>query len=70
MKTRTHQQRLSMPSCSEIPSCNEVQQIVMVGDQFHIDQSIKLLDDFNKTQEPNLFKVVEAILADYKDTKT
>ena len=56
-----------MLSGSEIPSCNEVQQTVMVGDQFHIDQAIKLLDDFNKTQEPNLFKVVEATLADYKD---
>jgi len=42
---------------------------MMVGDQFRIDQAIKLLDDFNKTQEPNLFKVVEATLADYKDMK-
>ena len=42
---------------------------MMVGDQFHIDQEIKLLDDFNKTQEPNLFNVVEATLADYKDMK-
>ena len=41
----------------------------MVRDQFHIDQAINLLDDFNKTQEPNLFKVVEATLADYKDMK-
>ena len=41
----------------------------MVGDRFHIDQSIKLLDDFKKTQEPNLFKVVEETLADYTDMK-
>jgi len=69
MKTTSHQQRLSMPSGSEIPSCKKVQQTTVVGDRFHIDQAIKLLDDFNKTQEPNLFKVVEATLADYKDMK-
>ena len=50
MKTRAHQQHLSVPSGSENPSCNEVQETVMVGDQFHIDQAIKLLDDFNKTR--------------------
>ena len=69
METRAHQQRLSMPSGSEIPSCNKVQQTMMVGDQFHIDQAIKHLYDFNKTQEPNLFKVVEETLVDYKDMK-
>ena len=41
----------------------------MVGDQFEIDQAIKLLDDFNKTQDPNLFKVVEATLAGYEDKR-
>lgn len=41
----------------------------MVGDRFEIDQAIKLLDDFNKTQDPNLFKVVEATVANYKDKK-
>ena len=33
----------------------------MVGDQFHIDQPIKIQDEFNKSQEPNLFKVVEVV---------
>lgn len=41
----------------------------MVRDRFEIDQAIKLLDDFNKTQEPNLFKVVQATLAGYGDKK-
>jgi len=63
MKIGAHQQHLSMPSGSEIPSCNEVQKKMIVGDQFHIDQAVKILDDFNKTQEPNLFKVVEETLA-------
>ena len=58
-----------MPSGSEIPSCNKVQKTTVVGDRFCIDQAMKLLDDFNKTQEPNVFKVVEATLVDYKDMK-
>ena len=41
----------------------------MVGDQFEIDQAIKLLDDFNKTQDLNLFKVVKATLAGYEDNR-
>jgi len=41
----------------------------MVGDWFHIDEAIKFLDDFNETQEPNLFKVVESTLTDYNDLK-
>ena len=67
MKIVARQQCLSMQSGSDIPSCNKVQQAMMVGDQFNIDQEIKLLDDFNKTQEPNLFKVVEETLASYED---
>ena len=69
MKIGTHQQCLSMPSGSEIPSCDKVQQITVIVDWFHIDQEIKLLYDFNKKQEHNLFKVVEATLTDYKDMK-
>ena len=49
MKIGSHQQHLSMPSGSEIPSCNKVQKTTVVGDRFHIGQAIKLLDDFNKT---------------------
>lgn len=43
--------------------------IIVVRVRFEIDQAIKLLDDFNKTQEPNLFKVVEATLVGYEDRK-
>lgn len=53
MKTGAYQQLISMPNGSEIPSSNEVQQRVMVGDQFHIDPEIKLPHDFKKAQEPN-----------------
>ena len=42
---------------------------MVVGDRFHIDQAIKLVDDFNKKHQPNLFQVVEAALANYKDMK-
>ena len=41
----------------------------MASNQLEIDQEIKLLHDFNQTQEPNLFKVVEATLANYEDKK-
>ena len=41
----------------------------MARDQLEIDQAIKLLHDFNQKQEPNLFKVVEATLANYEDKK-
>lgn len=38
MKIGAHQQRLSITSGSEIHSCNKVQQTMIVGDKFHIDQ--------------------------------
>ena len=69
MKTWAHQCNISRVGSSETPSCNIERKTSVVGDQFEIDQAIKLLDDFNKTQDPNLFKVVEATLAGYEDKR-
>ena len=58
-----------MLGINEIPSCNIQKKTTMASDQLEIDQVIKLLHDFNQTQEPNLFKVVEAALTNYEDKK-
>lgn len=69
MKTGSHQRHISMLGINEIPSCNREKQTTVARDQLEIDQAIKLLVDFNQTQEPNLFKVVEETLANYEDKK-
>ena len=72
MKTGSHQRQISMLGINEmceIPSGNKEKQTTVARDQLEIDQAIKLLHDFNQTQEPNLFKVVEATLANYEDKK-
>ena len=69
MITKTHQRHISMLGINEIPSCNKEKQTTVARDQLEIDQAIKLLHDFNQKQEPNLFKVVEATLANYEDKK-
>ena len=69
MKTRSHQRHISMLGINEIPSCNREKQTIMATYQLDIDQAIKIPHDFNQTQEPNLFKVVEATLANYEDKK-
>jgi uncharacterized membrane-anchored protein YjiN (DUF445 family) len=69
MKTRAHQRNISRVGSSETPSCNIERKTSMVGDRIEIDKAIKILDDFNKTQDPNLFKVVEATLAGYEDKR-
>ena len=53
----------------EYPSYNREEKTTMTRDRLDIDQAIKLLHDFNQTQEPNLFKVVEATLANYEEKK-
>ena len=58
-----------MLGINEIPSCNIQKQTTMASDQLEIDQAIKLLHNFNQTNEPKLFKVVEATLANYEDKK-
>ena len=58
-----------MLGINEIPSCNREEMTTMARDQLDIDQAIKLLHDFNQMQNPNLFKVVEEILAKYEDKK-
>jgi hypothetical protein len=70
IKSTTHQRNILAVGNSQIPSCNdEATQTTMVGDRFEIEQAIKLLNDFNKTQDPDLFKVVEATLAEYEDKR-
>ena len=69
MKTGSHQCQISMLGINEIPSGNKEKQKTVARDQLEIDQAIKLLHNFNQMQEPNLFKVVEATLANYEDKK-
>ena len=69
VKSKTHQRHISMLGTNEIPSCNKEKQTTVAREKLEIDQAIKLLHDFNQKQEPNLFKVVEATLANYEDKK-
>ena len=69
MKIGSNQRHISMFGINEIASCNREDMTIMAIDQLEIDQAIKLLHDFNQTHEPNLFKVVEATLANYEDKK-
>ena len=69
MKIGSHQHHISMLGINEIPSCNKEEITTMARDQLDIDQAIKIIHDFNQTQEPNLFKVVEETLANYQDKK-
>ena len=45
---------LGINEMCEIPSGNKEKQTTVARDQLEIDQAIKLLHDFNQTQEPNL----------------
>ena len=67
MKTGSHQHHISMLGINEILSCNREKQTTMATYEFDIDQEIKRIHYFNQTQEPNLFKVVEATLTNYED---
>ena len=69
MKTGSHQRQISMLGINEIPSGNKENHTTVARDQLEIDQEIKLIHDFNQTQEPNLFKVVKATPANYEDKK-
>ena len=69
IKTWSHQRHISMLGINQIPSHNREKKTTMARDQLDIDQEIKILHDFNQTQEPNFFKVVEATLANYEDKK-
>jgi hypothetical protein len=44
-------------------------QTIMVGDRFKIEQEIQFLNHFNKTQNIDLFKIVEETLAEYEDKR-
>lgn len=58
MKTMSHRHHILIEENGENhPNRIEKQETVVI-DQFEIDQAIKLLNDFDKTQEPNFFKVV------------
>ena len=69
MKIGAYQCNISRVGSSETTSCNIEGHTKIIGERFDIEKFIKLLDDFNKTQDPNLFKVVEATLAGYEDKR-
>ena len=56
MKTGSHQHHISMLGINEISSCNREKQTTVDRYQLEIDHAIKILHDFNQTQESNFFQ--------------
>ncbi|KAH9292376.1 hypothetical protein KI387_042438, partial [Taxus chinensis] len=69
MKSEKHQHKITTIGNSESPSCNQITPKKVSGDRSEIEHAIKILHDLNKTQDSDLFKVVEATLGEYADKR-